>query len=269
MKIGFIGVGNMASSIIIGGISSGYLQGEEVFGFNPPPALKLDGLRKTYGVRMAASARALAEACDIIVLSVKPHVIREAVEELGSALEGKALVSIALGWRYEQLSAILPKTVRCQHVMPNTPAQVKAGVAIFEEENSLEPQELSFLRGLFESIGTVRAMPARLMDAAGTLTGCGPAFVYQFIEALADGAVYHGVPRKDAYALASAMVSGAAQMVLQTGLHPGELKDNVCSPGGSTIRGVTALEEKGFRAAVIEAIHCSTQYEPGAGTGRA
>jgi len=138
--------------------------------------------------------------------------------------------------------------------MPNTPAMVREGVLLFEEKTSLEPAERKVLMDLFATVGVVEEVPSALMAAAGTVTGCGPAFVDLMIEAYADAAVKYGVPREQAYALVAQMVKGSAALALETKEQPGVLKDAVCSPGGTTIRGVCSLEEDGFRAACIHSI---------------
>lgn len=253
LRVGFIGMGNMASAIVTGGFLSGFFVSEQVSAYDPAPG-KLSMLEGTYGITRAASAAQLVRGCDLVVLAVKPNVMPAVVSELMEELPGKAVLSIALGWRYEQLHQVLPASARWQAVMPNTPMQVGEGMCVFEEKNSLLPGELQFVKAMFASMGTIAVMPTSLMSAAGTVTGCGPAFTYLFLEAMADAAVYHGVPRAEAYKLASQTVLGAARMVLETGSHPGLLKDNVCSPGGSTIRGIAMLEQGGLRSAVIEAV---------------
>ena len=138
--------------------------------------------------------------------------------------------------------------------MPNTPAMVGEGMSLIEESHSLLPNEYEFVKGLFSSIGEIEVLPSHLMGVGGALSGCGPAYVYMVIEALADGAVLEGMPRTLAYKLASQTVLGAGKMQRETKLHPGILKDNVCSPGGTTIQGVSALEEGKIRSAFIKAI---------------
>ena len=138
--------------------------------------------------------------------------------------------------------------------MPNTPCMVGEGMALLEETNNLAPEELEFTKGLFESIGKLLPVKTSLMNVGGTLSGCGPAFLYVIMEALADGAVFHGLPRDMDYTLVSQMVLGSGKMLAESGLHPGKLKDNVCSPAGSTIRGVRALEDGNIRATLIDAI---------------
>lgn len=254
--IGFIGVGNMASAICAGAIRSGFLTGSQVVGYDPYPE-QLEELARENNVKQAFSPQELVQLSDIVVLAVKPNMLASVLQEIKEDLKRKAVVSIALGWQYKELSEIVASETRIQAVMPNTPMLVGEGVCLFEKQNSLTKEELHFLTQLFESVGSVQVLPTYLMGIGGTISGCGPAYTYMFIEALADAGVYHGLPRKDAYKLASQMVLGAGKMVLQTGIHPGELKDNVCSPGGSTIRGVTQMEEKGLRAAVIDGVHKS------------
>lgn len=254
--IGFIGFGNMASAIALGAMKAGFLKSEQIVGYDPGMS-KLDEIQKEYPVKRANSAQELAQLSDIIVLAVKPNIIEKVVTEIKDVLKNKAVVSIALGWQFQELSTLVSEETRIQAVMPNTPMLVGAGVCLFEEKNTLKANELTFLKSLFESVGIVQTLPTYLMGIGGTVSGCGPAYTYLFIEALADSGVFHGLPRNDAYKLASQMVLGSAKMILETGTHPGELKDSVCSPGGSTIKGVTALEEKGLRAAVIEAVHKS------------
>ena len=145
--------------------------------------------------------------------------------------------------------------------MPNTPARVLAGMSLIEETHSLTLEEFDFVKKMFSSIGEIEVVPSHLMGAAGTLSGCGPAFVYMIIEALADGAVKEGVPRDMAYKLASQTIVGSGLMQLETSLHPGVLKDQVCSPGGSTIRGVEALEKGNIRATLMDAITSAVHYK--------
>lgn len=259
VKFGFIGAGNMAGAIAKGAAKAGYFDegGAMAFDINGAATAALE---KEYGIKAAANAAEVVGACDIVLLGVKPNVIKPVIDELGDLLVGKAVVCIALGWRKKQLDEALPKGVRVQSVMPNTPCLVSAGMTLFEAETSLTADELDFVKGMFERIGKVEILDAKVMGPAGTLTGCGPAFAYMFVEALADGAVYHGVPRDTAYRLAAQMLMGSAKMVLESGMHPGALKDSVCSPGGSTIRGVDALEKGAFRATVMNAIHGPETY---------
>lgn len=253
MKLGFVGMGNMASAILLGALRAGYLKADEVVAYDVLPQ-KLEEMAAATGIGICHSVGELAGAADLLMMAVKPNNIEDVVAEAGEKLAGKAILSIAAGWDFARYEKLLRPDTRVLFVMPNTPCMVGEGMTLFEKRNSLTEAEFTFAKGLFESIGSVEVLDGKLMDVGGTLSGCGPAFLYVLIEALADGAVYHGLPRETAYRLASQMVLGAGKMGLESGLHPGKLKDNVCSPGGTTIRGVRALENKGFRSALIDAV---------------
>ena len=252
-SLGFIGMGNMAQALAQGFIASGALKGERVFAYAPHQE-KLRANAERIGFQPVASLTELVAAADTLVMACKPYQIESVVAELGDALSGKALVSIAAGWDFARYESVLLQSTRFQFVMPNTPAMVREGVLLFEEKTSLEKAERQELMDLFSTVGVVEVVPSRLMSAAGTVTGCGPAFVDLMIEAYADAAVKYGVPRAQAYALVAQMVKGSAALALETKEQPGVLKDAVCSPGGTTIRGVCSLEEDGFRAACIHSI---------------
>ena len=196
----------------------------------------------------------LLGAADTVVMACKPYQIEAVLEENRGALAGKALISIAAGWDYARYEPLVDERTRVQFIMPNTPAMVGEGVMLFEETNSLEAEERQELMDMFSALGLVEEIPTHLMGIAGTLTGCGPAFIDLVIEALGDAGVKYGVPRAQAYALVSQMILGSAKLQLETGEHPGVLKDNVCSPAGTTIRGVAALERAGLRAAFLDAV---------------
>ena len=196
----------------------------------------------------------LLGAADTVVMACKPYQIEAVLEENRGALAGKALISIAAGWDYARYEPMVDERTRVQFIMPNTPAMVGEGVMLFEETNSLEAEERQELMDMFSALGLVEEIPTHLMGIVGTLTGCGPAFIDLVIEALGDAGVKYGVPRAQAYALVSQMILGNAKLQLETGEHPGVLKDNVCSPAGTTIRGVAALERAGLRAAFLDAV---------------
>ena len=252
-QLGFIGMGNMAQALAHGFIQSGSIAKEHVFAYAPHQ----DKLRKNseaIGFTPCTSLKELAKNCDTLVMACKPYQIEDVIAELKAELPGKALVSIAAGWGFARYAKALPDGVRVQFVMPNTPAMVGEGVLLFEETNSLLADERKAIWALFSAVGLTVELPSSLMGIGGTVTGCGPAFVDLFIEAYGDAAVKYGMKRADAYRLISQMVLGSAKLQLATGEHPGVLKDNVCSPAGTTIRGVTALEEQGFRNACIKSI---------------
>ena len=252
-RLGFIGMGNMASAILLGALKAGYLHAEQVYAYDSDQK-KVEVMGRETGIHPASTAEELVAQSDIVLMAVKPYNIEEVVKEHYDAFKGKAIISIALGWTYEKYREILPQETRVAFVMPNTPCMVGEGMALLEETNNLAPEELEFTKGLFESIGKLLPVKTSLMNVGGTLSGCGPAFLYVIMEALADGAVFHGLPRDMAYTLVSQMVLGSGKMLAESGLHPGKLKDNVCSPAGSTIRGVRALEDGNIRATLIDAI---------------
>lgn len=259
-KLGFIGMGNMAKAIAAGFIQGEKLKGDEVYAYAPHQ----DKLRKNaekIGFIPCASLRELLTAADTIVMACKPYQIEGVLAECKEALKGKALLSIAAGWDYARYAPLVDESTRVQFIMPNTPSMVGEGVLLFEETSSLNPDEKEEIKALFSTLGLVEEIPTHLMSIAGTLTGCGPAFLDLVIEALGDAGVKYGVPRAQAYALVSKMILGSGKLQLETGEHPGVLKDNVCSPAGTTIRGVNALERAGLRAAFLDAIDAIMQMD--------
>lgn len=252
-KTGFIGMGNMASAIASGLIEKGLVRGQDIMAYAP----HYDKLKKNadrIGFVPVKDIIEMAEACDTLIMACKPYQIEGVLEEIGSLLQGKALLSIAAGWDYDRYAPYLPQDTRFQFIMPNTPVMVGEGVLLFEEKNSLLAEEREEWIRIFRALGMVRSVPTRLMGVAGAITGCGPAFIDMIIEALGDAGVKYGLARADAYAMAAKMIEGSARLQLETGEHPGVLKDKVCSPAGTTIRGVDALEHAGLRAAMMDAI---------------
>ncbi len=252
-KLGFIGMGNMAQAIADGFIKSGAVAGENIHAY-APNAAKLKANADRIGFCAVGSMKELTDACDTLIMACKPYQIPAIIRDHGDSFSGKALISIALGWDFVTYSKVLPDDTRVQFVMPNTPAKVGEGVFLFEALHSLEDDERMQVMDAFSRLGMVTELPPNLMGIGGAITGCGPAFIDLYIEAMGDVAVKYGLPRKQAYELVSATVKGSAALQLETGIHPGELKDAVCSPGGSTIRGVSALEATGFRASCMSAI---------------
>ena len=252
-KLGFIGMGNMAQALCKGFVSSGKIAKENVYAYAPNYE-KLCKNSEIYGFNPCRDVVEMVEFCDVIVMACKPYQIEGVLKNIKDSLKGKALISVALGWPYDKYMEYLDSSVRVQFVMPNTPAMVGEGVLLFESSNSLLKDEREEIMDLFRATGIVMELPSSLMVIGGAVSGCGPAFVDLFLEAYADAAVKYGIPRKTAYEMVSQTVLGTAKLQLETGLHPGVLKDNVCSPGGSTIRGVAALEKNGLRNACISSI---------------
>ena len=206
-----------------------------------------------YQIQCCNSESELVDKVDLVVMAVKPNIVEEVIAKIKNNMINKAVISIVAGYNNDKYNELLLPATRHLTIMPNTPALVLNGMTLFEKENSLTKEELEFARAMFSSIGEVVILPGYQMKAGGSISGCGPAFVYMFIEAMADGGVSLGLPR-DAYKLASQTLIGSGMMQKETELHPGILKDQVCSPGGITIKGVETLEENGFRNAVFKAI---------------
>ena len=251
-RIAFIGMGNMAKALASGFVKSGF-DAKRIFAYAPNQE-KLLANSKELGFVPCASLKDAVASADTVFMACKPYQIESVLSEIDESLSGKTLVSIALGWNFKKYHEILGDDTRIQFVMPNTPAMVGEGVFLFEKSNSLKEEERGEIMDLFSKLGVVEELPDSLMGIGGAVTGCGPAFVDLFLEAYADAAVKYGIPRKTAYKLVSQTVLGSAKLQLETGEHPGVLKDNVCSPSGSTIRGVTKLEECGLRTACIQSI---------------
>jgi len=253
IPFGLIGVGNMGEAILRGILSKNVIpaQGIVIYDINTQ---KINDLKEELKVQTASSLEDLLERCTSVLLAVKPNICETVLRTCPNAFENKTLLSIVTGWSRERLLQILPDSCHILRVMPNTPCLVGAGMAAFDLDHTLDATELDWAIKIFEATGRVAMVPSSLMDAVTGVSGSGPAYVYMFIEALADGGVRAGLPRNTAYELAAQTVLGAAKMVLDTGKHPGELKDAVCSPGGTTIEAVAALEKAQLRSAVIDAV---------------
>ncbi|MCL1849725.1 MAG: pyrroline-5-carboxylate reductase [Clostridiales bacterium] len=258
--VGFIGSGMMAEAIISGMVKGGFEPGE-IWGADPEVGRR-EHMQAAYGIQVTERNEELAAQCEVLVMAVKPQYFQNAVRALRPALKPEhRIISIMAGVTTQQLEhdlrcfedgqvLVLP-VVR---VMPNSPAMVNAGITCLCVGSTARQEDVDFARRVFQTVGTVMDVEESLIDAATGVAGCGPAYVYMMIEAMADGGVMMGLPRQAAQRLAAEMVKGAAQMVLAGYGHPGELKDKVCSPGGATIAGVYALEKSGLRGAMMEAV---------------
>lgn len=253
MELGIIGLGNMGEAILRGIIANSVISPDKIAVFDINQG-KIDQLVDEFGVKSFHAVHELLQAVNTIVLAVKPNVCESILSEQKAAFENKALFSIVTGWSRNRIQTILPKSCRILRIMPNTPCLVGQGMIVFDSDHTLSQDEMNFAEKIFSSIGMVEQVPSNLMDAVTGVSGSGPAYVYIFIEAIADAGVRAGLPRKLAYQLASQTVLGSAKTVLETQEHPGVLKDAVCSPGGTTIEAVSALEKNGFRFAVMDAI---------------
>lgn len=251
MKLGFIGCGNMATAILGGILKKGLLQPEDIIA----SALHqdtLDKVKSTYGIHTTLDNREAAKS-NIVFLAVKPQFYQEVINEIKDVVtETQLIVSIAPGKSIDTISGWFGKDIKLIRTMPNTPAMVGEGVTAVCPAKTVTEEELHTVLDLLEACGIAEVMPERLLDAVVSVSGSSPAYIFMLIEAMADGAVRDGIPRAQAYRLAAQSVLGSAKMVLETGKHPGELKDMVCSPAGTTIEAVAALEKSGFRSAILE-----------------
>jgi pyrroline-5-carboxylate reductase len=257
MQIGFIGSGKMASALLEGILRAGIASAKDVSVTDKLPATARDLAAKT-GAHARASNAEVAAASTILILCVKPGDVPEALKESGN-LTGKLLISIAAGVPLGKLKEWVPGKPRLIRVMPNTPALIGQGAAAFATGAGATDEDIAVADRIFGATGLVSHVKEELLDAVTGLSGSGPAFVYTVIEALADGGVLMGLPRDIALRLAAQTVLGAAGMVLQTGLHPAQLRDQVTSPGGTTIAGLEALEAAGLRSALIGAVRAATE----------
>ena len=251
-EIGFIGMGNMGSAILNGLLK---VYSPENMIFSSARREKMEAVTARTRVKHADSNRECAEAVKYLILAVKPQYFEAVFSEIrGAVTPEQVVISLAPGVTIANIAERLGGNVRVVRAMPNTPAMLGEGMTgVAYGDLVYTQEEMETIQAIFSHCGRVELVEERLMDAVGCVSGSSPAFVYMFIEALADGGVKYGLPRKTAYAMAAQTVLGSAKMILETGKHPGQLKDEVCSPGGTTIAGVSALEEHGLRNAVIKA----------------
>lgn len=253
-RIGFIGTGNMGKAIIGGLVSGQVAKPEQIFAHNLHMS-KVEALREQYGINAVQSAKEVANCSDIIFIGVKPNTVSVILSDiLGHLRDDSVIVSIAAGVTLESMEVIVGKHRKIVRAMPNTPALVGEGMTSLTPNANITDNELADVLAIFDSFGQSAVVPENLIHAVVGASGSAPAYVFMFIEAIADAAVLAGMPREQSYKFASQAVLGSAKMVLETGKHPGELKDMVCSPGGTTIEAVKALENDGFRAAIINAV---------------
>ena len=263
MKLGFIGTGNMASAIMGGIIKNNVIPAEEIIGadlFAPGR----ERVQKEYGINVTADNKEVAQKAETIILSVKPQFYESVIADIKDVVTDKQIIiTIAPGKTLAWLAEQFGKDVKIVRTMPNTPAMVGEGMTAVCPNEHLTEDEIAYVKSLLESFSRAEIVPERLMDVVTAVSGSSPAYVFMLIEAMADAAVSGGMPRKQAYQFAAQAVLGSAKMVLETGKHPGELKDMVCSPAGTTIEAVRVLEAKGFRSSVIEAMKACVKKAKG------
>lgn len=252
MKIGFIGMGNMGYAMLKGLLNN--VKAQDIV-FSDANKERCMQISKETGVLFAESNAECANLAKYIILAVKPQYYSAVLKNIENIVKCEhVIISIAPGITIEDIKNKLGYDKRIVRAMPNTPALVGLGMTgICYDEKEFDFEEKDVIDNIFSSFGKYKKVEEKMMSAITCVSGSSPAYVYMFIEALADGAVKYGIPRDMAYEMAAQTVMGSAKMVLETREHPGRLKDNVCSPAGTTIAGVSALEEYGFRNAIIKA----------------
>ena len=259
-KIGFIGIGNMGTPMILALAKAGRFKAGEIefFDIDTEKVTQLAKSLKKEGFKPFATAEEMIKECDLVVLAVKPNVFKAVLAGSQGMFDKTILVSIVAGISCEMLEDAAGKGSKVVRAMPNTPCQIGEGVTLLSKGKRMGKEEFDEIIEIFKTFGVAEELPEKLMNEVIALTASSPAYVFVLIEAMADAAVQSGIPRATAYRLAAQAVQGSARLVLETGKQPGELKDAVCSPGGTTIEAVAKLEEKGFRSAVIEAMGACT-----------
>lgn len=260
MKLGFIGTGNMGTAIIKGYLGSHGDSADSIFAYDKDSE-KLASLTTELGIGKCRSIAELTEKSDVLILAVKPNIYDFVLPEIRDVYQaGKIIVSIAAGISIGFIENILAsKDVKIIRVMPNTPAMVNAGMTALCRNRNITDNEFEPIIELFRSIGRAEVVEETLIDTVTGISGSGPAYTYMFIEALIDGAVKNGMNQEQALIFAGQTVLGAAKMVLETGIDPVTLRINVCSPGGTTIEAVHALQNNGFHDNVLEAVAAATE----------
>ena len=265
--IGFVGGGNMGEALIKGLLGASLVPASAIHATDVRLE-RLKELDRLYGIQVSSDNVELVRHSDIVILAVKPQIMDAVLKEIAPAVtRRKLLISIAAGVSTAKIRAVLHKDARLIRVMPNTPALVLEGVTAIAKADGLEPDDLDAAGEIFSAVGRVVVLEETAMDAVTGLSGSGPAYVAVVIESLADGGVRMGFDRITAMTLATQTVLGAAKLLLETGLHPGALKDMVSSPGGTSIAGIAALEEGGIRTTFIKAVERATERSRELGQG--
>lgn len=254
MKMGFIGCGNMAGAMLSGILDAGKYQATDIIGAD----ISLPSREKTkaeFGIAVTSDNKEVVRKADVVILSIKPQFCEEVIKEIRSEIrEEQLFITIIPGKTLVWLEDVFGQQVKLVRTMPNTPAIVKEGMTGVCANEYTTEADMQKAIDILSSCGLVEIVPEKLLDVVTGVSGSSPAYVFMFIETLADAAVAGGMPRDKAYTFAGQAVMGSAKLLLESGKHPGELKDMVCSPGGTTIGAVRVLEEKGFRSAVFEAV---------------
>lgn len=261
--VGFIGFGNMAQAIAQGLINAGACSGEHMVACSAHYD-KCKERAQAFGIQALADAREVAQVADLVIVAIKPYQISSVIGPLSDVLsnDNTAVLSIAAGWDLDKYMALFgdaAANIHIQCTIPNTPMAVGKGVLIAQDSTTFTAEQSEGFESLFSSISLIERVDADHMGIAMCIAGCAPAFTDMYLEALGDAGVKYGLQRATAYRLAAKMIEGVGALYLQTGTHPGAMKDAVCSPGGTTIKGVASLEAHAFRGAVIEAVDAIEQ----------
>lgn len=254
MKLGIIGIGNMGNSLLKGVIDANIIPKEDIIA-SAKSQKTINKAKSDYNISTTLDNIKVVERSDIIVLAVKPNIIQTVCQEIKRCItQDKVLVSLAVGTPISKIQSFFNRKINVVRAMPNTPISVKEGmISLVFGENIDEDKKIA-IKKIFESVGKVAEIDENLMDTASAIAASSPAFVFIFIEALADAAVLGGMKREDAYNYASQAILGSAKLYLDTKIHPAKLKDDVCSPAGTTIEAIASLEKNGFRHSIIEAV---------------
>lgn len=257
--IGFIGCGNMGRAMVEGIMKANLVDGDHMIVSNQHPE-KLQELSSTYDDFYISDNVSVAHNSDILFLAVKPYMYKDIIEETRDVMKKDAIVvAIAAGIGIEDLYQMYGREIKAVKAMPNTPAMVGEAMSALAFGEHLDEDDKEEIMNIFESFGKCLEVKERMMDAVTVVSGSSPAYLFMILEAMADGAVMEGMPRKDAYIFAAQAMLGSAKMLLETGKHPGELKDMVCSPGGTTIEAVAKLEACGLRSALLEGMRACAE----------
>jgi pyrroline-5-carboxylate reductase len=263
MGIGFIGSGNMATAIIKGILNKGIYSAEDIYASDISEKA-VERVAGELGIKTSTDNVDVVKNSDILVLAVKPQFYEAAINSVKEFIrDEQVIISIAPGKTLEWVTQCFGKDIKLVRIMPNTPALVGEGMTGACRNALVSDEEYNKVLDILGSFGVVETISENLMDVCVSVSGSAPAYVFMMIEAMADGAVADGMPRDKAYKFAAQAVLGSAKMVLETGKHPGELKDQVCSPGGTTIEAVRVLEDKGFRSSIIEAMKACVRKAKG------
>ncbi len=258
-QVGFVGSGNMGEALVNGLLHGHLCRPEQIFCSDVRPE-RLKAIREKYEVKGTAHNTEVVKQSDIIILAVKPQILKKVVDEIAKYLDlSKLIISIAAGVPLEAIEACAKKELKLIRVMPNICVSVREGISAIAAGKHASKEDLLLAKTIFDSVGKSRFIEEVLLDAVTGLSGSGPAYIFLIIDALADAGVKVGLSRDDALILAAQTVLGSAKMLLETGEHPGKLKDLVTSPGGTAIAGLHTLEEGGLRTTLINAVEVATR----------